>query len=212
MSPRWMDKKRLGLGIGLVMVTTLAGCAVDELFWSQTIDFDMTGRVIDADTKAPIEGAYAMAVYEKVEISVAGSGRNCVRTKGMVTGKDGQFNFPISKGNGEYLTYAVAIKPDYYLQNRGRPDEKHWPKLRKETYSNWNVQLKKQDAAKPSFKHGFSDCERPESSADIEAAVRFMKIKVAECLKHGGVACENTTRLIESMQRTVVSQMYKKKP
>jgi hypothetical protein len=82
------------------------------------IGFEYTGRVLYEDTKEPIEGAYVLAVYEKVDLGWAGASRNCIKTKGMTTGKDGKFNFPIDKLDGNSPSQAFAIKPDHFFEGR----------------------------------------------------------------------------------------------
>jgi hypothetical protein len=82
------------------------------------IGFEFTGRVLYEDTKEPIEGACVLAVYEKVDLGWAGASRNCIKTKGMTTGKDGKFNFPIDKLDGNSPFQAFAIKPDHFFEDR----------------------------------------------------------------------------------------------
>ena len=82
--------QRFMLCIAALVITTASSCNMSDKL---SYDFDYTGQVLDEDTKLPIEGAYVLAVYERVDLGMAGSARYCVKTKGMVTGKDGRLTF-----------------------------------------------------------------------------------------------------------------------
>lgn len=202
--------KHLLLAIAFTCLGSAASCNLSD---SRTINFEFTGQVLDFDTKQPIDSAYALAVYEKVDLSFAASARYCVKTKGMVTGKDGKFNFPIDRLDGNSPVEVVAIKAGYYLRRTESVPRDIWKKNNKETYSNRNVYLKKQDPAKPEFLYGFLDCERPLSTEAIEPAVQFMQLVIGESNKYGrDVRSTNSVAsLIASMQRAASSQTYGEK-
>jgi hypothetical protein len=142
-----------------------------------------TGQVIDADTNQPIEGAYVIADYREVSRGWAGVADKCYRVRGMTTGKDGKFSFPIEALDSYNPSGVFAIKPDYYTQYR--PDREGAIAVRSEaTYTNRHVFLKKQDPAKPSNEHGFSDCERPASKEAVASAVMFLEMKLQERRKY----------------------------
>jgi hypothetical protein len=172
------------------------------------INFEFTGRVLDKDTKEPIEGAYVLAVYEKVDMGFAASARYCVKTKGMLSDKEGKFHFPIDKLDGNSPHQVVAIKPDYYFRGNKPVSEESWKKQNKETHSNRDVYLKKQDPAKPEFLYEFNRCQRPESSEAIEAAVQFTNIVISEQIKHGRDG-KNRMDMLESMKQSAAKQTYK---
>ena len=65
-------------------------------------------------TKQPIEGAYVVAIYREQVVSMAAMNSWCVKTRGMYTGKDGKFRFPVENLKGNSPLYAGAIKPGYY--------------------------------------------------------------------------------------------------
>ena len=185
--PKAKSKWKAPLGIGLFLcVSVFAYCAPPGKFGKPSMD--ITGIVYDQDTMQPLEGAYVLAVYEESAVGMAGSGNWCVKTKGMYTGKDGSYHFPVEKLDNRSPANVFAIKPDYYLFDRviPEPDEQRWQT--KGTYSNRHVYLKKQDKAKPSFRHGFGGCQRPESMQAIEAAVTFLEIEGNESQKYGGNA------------------------
>ena len=190
------------VAIALLGAVTFACYASGSLFGQAKIDFEFTGQVLDFDTKEPIEGAYALAVYEKVDFGFAASARYCVKTKGMTTGKDGRFHFPIDKLDGNSPVEVVAIKGDYYFRRKETVSPESWKKQNKETYSNRNVYLKKQDPAKPSYQYGASQCGRPESREAAEANIRFFEIELDELDKYGVSKSgrESQVRMIKSMK------------
>jgi hypothetical protein len=68
--------------------------------------------VYDAVTKAPMQGVYMLAEYRKAgSDGVAHSASVCVDTKGMYTGPDGKFEFPIIDGMAPII---YGITEDYF--------------------------------------------------------------------------------------------------
>jgi hypothetical protein len=170
--------QRLLLCMAALVITTAASCNMSDKL---SYDFEYTGQVLDEDTKLPIEGAYVLAVYERVDLGMAGSARYCVKTKGMLTGKDGKFNFPMEKIRGSISPAQVAaIKTDYYSYRSEDFTKEAWEKQDKDTYSNRHVYLKRQDPAKLEFRYGYTTCKRPESREAVEANIEFLKIKRIE--------------------------------
>jgi hypothetical protein len=170
--------QRLLLCMAALVITTAASCNMSDKL---SYDFEYTGQVLDEDTKAPIEGAYVLAVYERVDLGMAGSARYCVKTKGMLTGKDGKFNFPMEKIRGSISPAQVAaIKTDYYSYRSEDFTKEAWEKQDKDTYSNRHVYLKRQDPAKLEFRYGYYFCERPSDREASAANIEFLKIKRAE--------------------------------
>jgi hypothetical protein len=193
----------------LLGMSTLAYCAPADWFGLRKPNFELTGQVLDFDTKQPIEGAYVLAVYQTISSAwFVGSFRHCVKTKGMYSDKDGQFHFPIDKLDRLSPSEVHAIKPDYFLRTRSEVSDKAYEAQGKEAYSNRHVYLKKQDPANPSFQHGFGYCERPGSVEAIEAATQFMQIEIGEQIKYGRDGI-NRTNMIQSMRETASKQIYK---
>lgn len=197
MKPTFKTTKRLVLAIAVLCIGTAASCNLPD---TRAIDFDFTGRVLDFDTKEPIEGAYALAVYHKVDLGLAASARYCVKTKGMVTGKDGKFNFPIDRLDGNSPVEVVAIKADYYLRRTESVRPEVWEKNNKETYSNRNVYMKKQDPAKPEFLSVFRRCERPESREAVDAGIRYLELMLVELKKYSKYPTTSYEDTIKQMQ------------
>jgi hypothetical protein len=169
------------LAVTLLSLTSIAACSPP---WARKADFELTGQVLDFDTKQPIAGAYVLAVYEKVDLGIAGAARYCVKTKGMLSDKDGSFHFPIDKldGNSPHMVYA--IKADYFLREWELPPSDANRAQTKQAYTNRHVYLKRQEVGKPSFQHGFSLCERAPSSEAVESAVTFLEIMRVEERKY----------------------------
>ncbi len=194
--------KPLLLAVALFSLTTLASCSPP---WAEKpIDFELTGQVLDYDTKQPIEGAYVLAVYEKVDLGPAASARYCVKTKGMVSDKEGRFHFPVEKLDSHSPTIVHAIKPDYFLKTWKMPGDELVKAQNKATYSDWHVYLKKQDVAKPSFQHGAQQCTQPESREAVEANIHFFEIELAEMIKYDATDSGRASkeRMIKSLKDT----------
>jgi hypothetical protein len=202
--------KPFAFATALLSLTTFAACSPP---WaSKPIDFEFTGQVLSKATKEPIEGAYVLAVYEKVDLGIAGAARHCYKTKGMLTGKDGKFHFPIDKLDGNSPHMVHAIKPDYFLSDWELPSDEVWKAMGKEAFTNRHVYLTKQDVAKPSFQHGFEDCQRPDSIEAIDAAVQFMQIEINEVTKYGfEQRALGVRNLLKSMKLSAEKQIYKNK-
>ena len=67
----------------LLLVTVIAGCAGP---WK--------GKIIDVDTKEPLEGAVVLAVWERVYRTPAGPNSYFYEAKETVTNKAGEFEIP----------------------------------------------------------------------------------------------------------------------
>jgi hypothetical protein len=197
----------------LLGTSTLAYCAPADWFGLRKPNFELTGQVLDFDTKQPIEGAYVLAVYQTISSAwLVGSSLNCVKTKGMLSDKEGRFHFPVEKLDQMSPGELHAIKPDYFLKTRAEVSDADFKAQNKSAYSNRHVYLKKQDVAKPDFQYGFRYCQRPESSEAIEAALIFMGMTVEEETKFGkDVRSINAVReLMQSMKQSVEKQIYTK--
>ena len=199
MNPTRKVTRRIMLAIAVIAIGTAASCNLMNTD-IESATFEQTGRVLDAETKGPIEGAYVLGVYEQVDLGMAGSARYCFKTKGMVTGKDGKYNFPLEKRRSSSLSTIAAIKADYYFEGERQLSQRDWKAQNKETYMNRDVYLKKQDAAKPKFGDGFTDCERPESRAAVEPAIRFLEMVFTENKKYSKNGTDSVEFFIKRMQ------------
>lgn len=123
-----------------------ATCEASWLFYSKP---EYNGRVVDVDTKEPIEGAVVVAIYEKHTLNPpAGSYTNVIGVKETLTDKNGSFNFPSYttvihplsySGNCTFLIYKPGygnqgqIGIEHFLSGKA---EKNW-----ERKSTWNKSL-----------------------------------------------------------------------
>lgn len=188
--------KHLLLAIAVTCLGSAASCNLPD---NPTINFEFTGQVLDFDTKQPIEGAYVLAVYEKVDLGFAASASYCIKTHGMFTGKGGDFNFPIDRLDGLSPGRVFAIKADYYYRTFEPVPPAVWKKNNKETYSNRHVYLKKQDPANPEFL-GFSTCERPKSREAVDAAINYLQLMLVERKKYSKHKSDSVESFIKQMQ------------
>lgn len=195
-----LKSKSFLLTAAILSLTMAASC---DLPASNTnSSFEFTGQVLDFDTKQPIEGAYALAVYQKVEIGLGGTADYCYKTKGMTTGKDGKFSFPLEQPTSLNPDIVTAIKADYFYRDMVIPKPSVQKAQTKEAYTNRHVYLKKQDPAKPSFQLSEPSiyCTKAKSSEDAEAAIQFYEIELKELTKYG-----LTEKQIENAKERIIS-------
>jgi hypothetical protein len=200
----------LGIISLLAAVSVFAYCAPPGQYGKPALD--ITGTVFDQDTKQPIAGAYVLAIYEESGGSFAGTSNWCVKTKGMTTGDDGRYHFPVERLDNKSPARIAAIKADYYLYSSLAPSDALQRAQSKATYTNRDVYLKKQDVVKPEFINEFTGCERPQSTNAIEAALTYMDMKIKEETKLGkDMRSVNSLKdLMESMKQKAEKQIYKK--
>jgi hypothetical protein len=150
---------------------------------------EMTGTVLDSATKAPLEGAYVVAIYQEPIRSIAVSTHRCRKVKGMTTGPDGSFHFPVEKLDGESPSAAVAIKLGYYLDHLGGiPSAVEQRRQNKEAYSNRVVYLSKQDEKAPVFiSYSLDDvfCTYAKSRVDAAGGAEYIRIALGELRRYG---------------------------
>jgi hypothetical protein len=100
----------------------------------------------------------------------------------MYTGEDGTFHFPVEKRDGNSPGKVTTIKSGYFSLWGVIPPTDVWRKQGKEAYSGRDTPLQKQDPQKPSWQLGHGDvyCTGAEWREDVEAAIEFLKLKLAE--------------------------------
>lgn len=182
----------------VALASMVAYCAPPGTF--RRIDFELTGRVLDKETGEPLEGAYVVAVYLVREYGIAVISEQCKKTKGTYSGKDGTYRLPVDKLDGLSPQDVTAIRPGYYGQSRVIPSIQLQHAQTRETYSNRDIYLTKQDLEKPNFSYGDlqEDCSHAEYRDDVEASVKFGKIALAEVERLGGEPW-----LIENIKRRI---------
>ena len=97
----------------LVLVTTETSGA-----WLIYHKPEYRGKVIDAETKKPMEGAVVVVTYFKYTIGIAGQDTSVIKTKETLTDKNGEFYFPayttvIQPLSGEDKAEFIIYKPGY---------------------------------------------------------------------------------------------------
>ena len=189
---RWLFLVGFGLSF-----STLVSCAQEK------IDFEFTGTVYDKETRQPIEGAYAIAIYKGVVASTAVVSSHCVKTKGMYTGKDGKFRFPVEKRDGYSPWNVEALHLDYeYASAQVKPARIHRAQ-QAEAYADRDVYLKKLDP-KNLLLGGGSDtyCDHAKSKEDAAAAVEHFKIERAQYVKYSRDqrSIDNVNRMIRRLE------------
>lgn len=112
-----MKRYLLVLLSAMVLVSISVSCqAKGWLIYSKP---EFRGKVIDAETKKPIEGAVVVALYKKIAIrSPIESGSQIKKVRETLTLKDGTFYFPSYKSITDPLSYDfwvgfIIYKPGY---------------------------------------------------------------------------------------------------
>ena len=169
----------------IVLVAALVATAATVAYCS-TPTPDIASSVLDVDTGEPIEGAYVLAIYNETGSTPFGhSGKWCVKTKGMYTGKDGAFRFPAENA---HQPEVHVIKPDYFwTYNTKGPAKMEWTLTGQRVVHDPNFYLKRQDLDKPEWNLGGKECERPKTQEDAVANVEFLRIERAELIKQGDI-------------------------
>ena len=147
---------------------------------------EITGTVYDTATGKPIEGAYAVAIYVEFRSSPGSTepcNPMCVKTRGMYTGKDGRFRFPVERPDGNSPGMVSAIKPGFSSELLGAAAPTGWHgRKRPEPRSDSDLPLVAQNAAKPQWWYGIGEdfLIFAKTREGAEAAVEFLKIRLSE--------------------------------
>ena len=194
-------KSRWALLAVLCATATLAVCWPWD---DKKLDFELTGRVLDNETKQPLEGAFVIAIYKEIKSGFAATANYCVKTRGMYTGKDGKFHFPIEKLNGNSPYWVSAIRPDYYYVTSEIAPPKIHQAQGLAAYTNRDVYLAKQDPAKWNDKIRPGDdifCNNAGSREDVAASIVFYKIWLDEIRKNFHDPLRK--QIMDSLQRSI---------
>lgn len=147
----WVRGLYMKKTILISVIALIVWCsATSEASWIFYHKPQFNGRVVDIDTKQPIEGAVVVAIYEKQTLNPpAGSYTNIIHVKEALTDKDGRFHFPSYMTLIHPLSYSgncvfVIYKPgygnlgqigiEYFVSNRAEKP------LERNAY--WNPDLK----------------------------------------------------------------------
>jgi hypothetical protein len=176
------------------------------LHMSDVAAFEMTGAVLDSATKAPLGGAYVVAIYEETVGNMLVSVQRCRRVRGMTTGPDGKFHFPVERLDGQSPSTIRAIKPGYYTDRLGKePDPDEWKRQTKQAYQGWEILLSKQDEQKPMLSdYTVADvhCRNASKRSDESAGIEYLRIVESEFRRYnaGSRAISDIQSLIESLE------------
>lgn len=150
---------------------------------------EQTGKVLDELTKQPIEGAFVLATYSECGGTPFGhSSCWCESTRGVFTGPDGAFRFPVVDKKGRSLSFPTAIKPGYrYVEAKIVNYEKQSTD-RDLFWKDQNVILgsQKRDEPQLNFQSYEANCLRAVARQDAAAGMQFLRFELAELEKFGG--------------------------
>jgi hypothetical protein len=136
----------------------------------------LTGTVFDAASKAPIEGAYVIAIYKELRSGPAATRAFCVGAKVTHTGKDGTYAFPVEKRDGYSPFETAVIYPGHYTKHSIFPESEQWQKQDAVAYSGRDFYLAEQNPANPNWRFGLPEkdtCREARSAEDKVAADDF---------------------------------------
>lgn len=104
--------------IGFAIMGLMATAGAAEAGWLIYNKPALAGRVVDAETKAAIEGAVVVVTYEKSTVGVPHSYTSIIKVRETVTDKNGEFHIPaywtlIQPLSVESLVRVLIYKPGY---------------------------------------------------------------------------------------------------
>ena len=199
MKPLRHHQKWLQLALTGLCLISLGSCARAD---DKPIDFELTGRALDKDTKEPIEGAYAVAIYEILLSGPAATVSRCVKTKGMYTGKDGKFHFPVDKRDGYSPNEVVVMHLDYVLGHAEEKPDAIRRLQNAEAYADRNAYMKKMDPQAPRyFQNEHVECLYAKTKEDAAASIDYFKIVKAQAIKYKRTI--DFPHILESMDKRI---------
>ena len=126
--------------------------ATSEAGWLIYHEPKFTGKILDIDTKQPIEGVVVVIVYKKENMGLGGGNiSSVINVQETLTDKDGNFHFPsyrtlIQPFSWQIPSFFVIFKPgyaslglvlkEYFKDGEPKEHEGSWPdqELRKFKY------------------------------------------------------------------------------
>jgi hypothetical protein len=161
---------------------------------------EVTGIVIERGSGKPLEGVWVLVPYHEVRTDhILISKQDCVRTRGMMTGPDGKFHFPIEKGGVAGPLNVSGIAPGYYTYTVQLPSQDIVKSRDPKAYSNWTVLMEKQDPTHPKYVTNLDAfCHWAKHPQDTEAADVYLEVELQEAKKYG-----SSPEHIEMLQRVI---------
>ena len=111
--------KKVLIFIFLILIIAITSFPSHAFVWMVYHKPAFKGKVIDAETKEPIEGAVVVAVYNKATIGLgAGTLSSVINVREALTDKDGMFRIPsyttmIQPFSWEISATFIIFKPGY---------------------------------------------------------------------------------------------------
>jgi hypothetical protein len=133
----------------------------------------VSAHVYDASTKAPMKGVYVLAEYRRAgSVGLSHSASTCVDTKGMYTGPDGKFEFPVVEGMVPII-YVISL--DYFDDISKRPIAKKFE------FFGYRYVLSKDFAMSrrkigADFDAAYVLCEQPRNPDASRANIEYLKM------------------------------------
>lgn len=97
----------------LIILFSATGCAITNKYDSYY------GKIIDAETKEPIEGSVVLVVYKTEQYGPAGSIAHFEDAEETLTDKNGDFRIPAKRVNTFRLSSSWGKYPEIYIYKPG---------------------------------------------------------------------------------------------
>lgn len=98
----------------LIGFSLVAGAADRPVRPLKNIDIEISGSVIDSDTKMPVSGAYVVVFYGAPSKNTSYLYDHCVKVKGTYVDVDGKFKFAAERLDDMVLGSVYAMASNYY--------------------------------------------------------------------------------------------------
>lgn len=134
---------------------------------------NLTGTVLDRETKKPLAGAYVLAVYKSSKSSMYGHAASwCTKTRGLFTNATGGFSFPFEANSSIQIFVAKEdFAEDIYARYIwGKSASGRATRVRLSAH--FLVALDRDKIVRPDVVM----CERPESAVDVAANLVYLRI------------------------------------
>lgn len=161
---------------------------------------DVTGTVYDMTSNKPLKGVYLLATYDiGSTVMFAHSSSSCIETRGMYTGSDGRFTFPVLN-SVRPLIRAVAV--DYVHVRSGFTIKQRFYGNEKQTNDD-KFMIHRRLSDRRSAVVG---CERPRTREALAPNITYLEIMQESDDKYGNLgSAAAISNLIESLQSNLPS-------
>jgi hypothetical protein len=167
------------------------------------LGLEFTGTVFDERDGQPIEGAFVIATYLGPNPRAPNARPKCAKSRGMYTGKDGKFRFPVEKLTGVSPIGAAAMKPGYFRGRMRQYGGEGTLRFLRNGNANQDLYLVAQNPEKPTFLYGGGDeiCTNATSHEDVAAAVTYFRIVLGEYIRLG--VKQDSVEAVRDIIRTI---------